>query len=44
MGQISLSYANDVNVLGENIDTIENTETLISASKWGWSRNKHREN
>jgi hypothetical protein len=39
-----LAYADDVNLLGDNIDTIkENTETLIDASK-GWSRNKHREN
>jgi hypothetical protein len=31
--------------LGDSIDTIKkNTETLIDASKGGWSRNKHREN
>jgi hypothetical protein len=29
-----LAYADDVNLLGDNIDTIkENTETLIDASK-----------
>jgi hypothetical protein len=29
-----LAYADDVNLLGDNIDTIKkNTETLISASK-----------
>jgi adenosyl cobinamide kinase/adenosyl cobinamide phosphate guanylyltransferase len=35
MGYIQLlAYADDVNLLGDNIDTIEkNTETLIVASK-----------
>jgi hypothetical protein len=34
MGHQLLTYANDVNLLGDNIDTIEkNTETLIDASK-----------
>jgi hypothetical protein len=28
-----LAYADDVNLLGDNIDTIKNTETLIDASK-----------
>jgi hypothetical protein len=29
-----MAYANDVNLLGDNIDTIKkNTETLIDASK-----------
>jgi hypothetical protein len=43
-----LAYADDVNLLGDNIDAIKkNTETLIDASKVrarGWSRNKRREN
>jgi hypothetical protein len=39
-----LAYADDVNLLVDNIDTInKNTETLIDASK-EWSRSKHREN
>jgi hypothetical protein len=33
MGQL-LAYADDVNLLGDNIDTVKkNTETLIDASK-----------
>jgi hypothetical protein len=40
-----LAYADDVNLLGDNIDSIKkNTETLISASKEVGSRNKRREN
>jgi hypothetical protein len=39
-----LAYADDVNLLGDNTDTIEeSTETLIDASKEGWSGNKRRE-
>jgi hypothetical protein len=39
-----LDKADDVNLLGDNIDTIKkNTETLIDASK-GVGRNRHREN
>jgi hypothetical protein len=39
-----LVYADDVNLLVDNTDTIkENTETLIDASIEGWSRSKHRE-
>jgi hypothetical protein len=40
-----LAYANDVNLLGDTIDTIKkNMETLIDDSKGGWFRNKCREN
>jgi hypothetical protein len=41
-----VTYADDVNLLGHNIDTIKkNTETLIDSSKERcWSRNKCREN
>jgi hypothetical protein len=40
-----LAYADDVNLLGVNIDTVnKNTQTLIDASKNGWSRSKRREN
>jgi hypothetical protein len=40
-----LAYADDVNLLGDNIDPIEeNTETFIDASKEGCLRNKRREN
>jgi hypothetical protein len=28
-----LAYADDVNLLGDNIDTTKNTETVIDASK-----------
>jgi hypothetical protein len=38
------AYSDDVNLLGDNIDTInKNGETLLGASK-DWSRNKFREN
>jgi hypothetical protein len=38
-----LAYADDVNLLGDNIDTVrKNTETLTDAG--GWSRSEHREN
>jgi hypothetical protein len=34
MGHLLLAYTDDVNLLGDNIDTIkENTQTLIDASK-----------
>jgi hypothetical protein len=40
-----LAYADDVNLLRDKIDTIiNNTETLIDASKGGWSRKKCIEN
>jgi hypothetical protein len=41
-----LVYADDVNLVTDNIDTIqENTETLTVTSKGvGWSRSKRREN
>jgi hypothetical protein len=40
-----LVYADDVNLLGDNIDTIKkNTLTLIDAGKEFGSRSKHREN
>jgi hypothetical protein len=40
-----LVYADDVNLLGDNIDTIKkNIETLIDVSEVGWSGSKHREN
>jgi hypothetical protein len=40
-----LTYADDVNLLGDNIDIInKNTETLIYASKEVGSRSKRREN
>jgi hypothetical protein len=39
-----LVYADDVNLLGDNIDTIKkHMETLIDASKEVWSRSIHRE-
>jgi hypothetical protein len=28
-----IAYANDVNLLGDNIDTVNKTENLIDASK-----------
>jgi hypothetical protein len=39
-----LVYADDVNLLGGNVDTVkQNTETVIDVSK-SWSRSKHRDN
>jgi hypothetical protein len=39
-----LVYADDVNLLGDNIDTIEKKkQALIDASKEGCSRSKYRE-
>jgi hypothetical protein len=32
-GTHKLAYTDDVNLLGDNIDTVKNTETLIDASK-----------
>jgi hypothetical protein len=43
--EIGYMYDDDVNLLGDNIDTIKkNTETFTDASKGGWSRSKHRGN
>jgi hypothetical protein len=40
-----LAFSDDVNLLGDNIDTInKNTQTLIEDSKESWSRSKRREN
>jgi hypothetical protein len=40
-----LVYADHVNLLGDNIDTVmRNTLTLIDASKGGLFRSKHSEN
>jgi hypothetical protein len=40
-----LVNADDVNLLGDKIDTIKkNTEALIDNSKGGWRRSKRREN
>jgi hypothetical protein len=40
-----LVYADGVNLLGGNIDTVmKDTETLTDAGKEGWSRSKRREN
>jgi hypothetical protein len=40
-----LAYADDANLLGDNIGTInKNTETLIDANKGVGLRSKHREN
>jgi hypothetical protein len=33
MGHHLLAYADDVTVVGENVDTIKNTEALLDASK-----------
>jgi hypothetical protein len=38
-----LAYADDVNIMGDNTDTIKK-EALFDASKGGWSRNESREN
>jgi retron-type reverse transcriptase len=40
-----LAYADDVNLLGDNLDTIKkSTETLTDASTEGGLRDKYREN
>jgi hypothetical protein len=40
-----LAYADDVNLLCDNISTInKNTGTLIDTGEEGWYRSKHREN
>jgi hypothetical protein len=40
-----LAYADDVNLLGDNIDTMKiKTETVMDTNQEVGSRNKHREN
>jgi hypothetical protein len=39
-----LFYVDDVNLLGDNIDTIKKTQKLYLTLVRGWSGSKHREN
>jgi hypothetical protein len=41
-----LVYANDINILSENIKYHKNTEAVLEVLEVsrGWSRSKHREN
>jgi hypothetical protein len=39
-----LAYADDVNLLENNIDTIKKNKEIVIDAKGSWSRNKHRKN
>jgi hypothetical protein len=40
-----LAYADDVNIVGENIDTIQrNTKAILDDSRGSWSGGESREN